>query len=68
MAEKSLESNFKKLDEITAKMEEKDISLEEMFRYYKSGIELIKESNEMIDTIEKEIRIINDEGQTIGTL
>ena len=68
MAEKSLESNFKKLDEITAKMEDKDISLEEMFRYYKSGIELIKESNEMIDTIEKKIMIINDEGQTVETL
>ena len=68
MAEKSLESNFKKLDEITAKMEDRDISLEEMFRYYKNGVELIKESNEMIDTIEKEIRIINDEGQTVETL
>ena len=63
MEKRSLEDNFKKLEEITRDMEEKDLTLEEMFRYYKSGMELIRESNAMIDTIEKEIRVINDEGE-----
>lgn len=63
MAEKTLENNFKKLEEITSAMEEKELSLEEMFRYYKAGMDLVKESNEMIDTIEKKIRIINDAGE-----
>jgi len=64
MEKKSLEDNFKKLEEITRDMEEKELTLEEMFRYYKSGMELVKESNAMIDTIEKEIRVINEEGET----
>ena len=63
MAERTLEDNFKKLEEIASLMEGKDLTLEEMFRYYKSGMELVRESNEMIDTIEKKIRVINDAGE-----
>ncbi len=64
MEKKSLEDNFSKLEEIIRDMEKKELTLEEMFHYYKSGIELVKESSAMIDTIEKEIKVINDAGET----
>ncbi len=68
MAKKSLEENFKKLEEITSKMEEADLTLEEMFENYKKGVELVRESSAMIDTIEKEISVIGDRGETTETL
>ena len=68
MAKKSLEENFRQLEEITSRMEDKDLSLEDMFKYYKAGMELIRESTAMIDTIEKEISVINEQGDISETL
>ncbi len=68
MAKKSLEENFRQLEEITSRMEDKDLSLEDMFKYYKAGMELIRESTAMIDTMEKEISVINEQGDISETL
>ncbi len=62
-AEKTLEENFKRLDELTEKMEDGDTTLEKMYSLYKEGIELIKECNKKIDTVEKNIKLIDSNGE-----
>ena len=56
-----LESSFKRLDEIIEKMEQGEISLEESFKLYKEGVELVGACNESIEKVEKEIKVIEDE-------
>ena len=58
--EMTLEEGFTKLEEITGMMEKSDISLEERFGLYKQGIELVKLCSEKIDTVEKELKILNN--------
>ncbi len=59
--EMTLEESFKKLDEITAKMEDSQLSLEERFVLYKEGVNLIKFCSEKIDTVEKQLKLVNDD-------
>ena len=59
--EMTLEEGFKKLDEITAKMEDSQLSLEERFVLYKEGVNLIKFCSEKIDTVEKQLKLVNDD-------
>ena len=56
-----LESSFKRLDEIIEKMEQGELSLEESFKLYKEGVELVGACNESIEKVEKEIKLIEDE-------
>ena len=66
MAEKklSLEEKFDNLDEIIEKLEDKDISLDESFNIYAKGMELLKECNSDIDTIEKKVQVLHKDGET----
>lgn len=63
MSEKTLEQNFERLEELAAKMESGELPLEKMYSLYKEGIDLVKECNKKIDTVEKNMKLINDEGQ-----
>ena len=56
----TLEEGFEKLDEITRKMEQNDVPLEDRFELYKKGIDLVKFCTEKIDTVEKEMQIVRD--------
>lgn len=58
MSENTLEQNFKRLDELTAKLESGSLPLEEMYNLYKEGIELVKDSNKKIDTVEKAMKLL----------
>ena len=65
---KQTESTEKKekertLDEIIQKLEKKDTTLEDSFLGYQEGIELIKFCNQQIDTVEKKILVLNEEGE-----
>lgn len=55
-----IEDNFLKLDEIVKSLENDDKTLEESFNLYKEGIKLIKECNDSIDQVEKELIVLND--------
>ncbi|MGN0386884.1 MAG: exodeoxyribonuclease VII small subunit [Lachnospiraceae bacterium] len=59
----TLEEKFAKLDDTVKKMEQEDITLEESFRIYKEGMELLKECNEEIDRVEKQVLVINAKGE-----
>ncbi len=61
MAKNNIEDNFKELDEIIEKMQDEDVSLDESFEMYKKGIEIVKDSNDQIEKIEKQIEILEEE-------
>jgi exodeoxyribonuclease VII small subunit len=63
MSEKTLEQNFKSLEDIASKLESGELPLEKMYTLYKKGIDLVKECNEKIDTVEKNMKLINSKGE-----
>lgn len=50
---KSLETAFEELDALAAKMEDRDLPLEEAFKLYQEGVKLLKYCNGAIDKVEK---------------
>ncbi|MBD5535665.1 MAG: exodeoxyribonuclease VII small subunit [Lachnospiraceae bacterium] len=58
----TLEEKFVKLEETVTRLESEDISLEESFRIYKEGMELLKKCNADIDKVEKQVMQLNGEG------
>lgn len=62
--ELNLEEAFEKLEETVTALEQEDISLEESFQLYKSGMELLKKCNQSIDMVEKKVLVLNENGET----
>lgn len=62
MEERTLEEVFSQLDAVIQDMEREDISLEESFRLYHEGMQMLKICNEKIDTVEKQMLILDEEG------
>ena len=58
----ALEDNFAELEDILKQMEQPEISLEQSFLLYQSGVEKLKECNVMLDTVEKKMQILNAKG------
>ena len=63
MKDKSLEEVFEQLDKIVEKLEETTVSLEDSFQLYHEGMELLKVCNEKIDTVEKKMLILDENGE-----
>ncbi len=61
----NLEDRFAKLEETVEKLESQDISLEESFRIYKEGMELLKQCNADIDKVEKQVMQLNEAGELV---
>lgn len=61
--ELSLEENFSKLEELIALLESDEISLEDAFGAYSQGMNLLKQCNEQIDRVEKQVLKLAGEGQ-----
>lgn len=55
---KSLEEALQEIENIINKMDNEEISLEESFRLYHSGIKLCKQCNDKIDKVEKQLEVI----------
>lgn len=60
--ERTLEETFALLDEKIGQLENSEISLEDSFRVYKEGMELLKDCSSKIDTVEKKMLQINQDG------
>lgn len=58
----SLEERFEHIEEIIDKMETGDITLDKSFELYKNGLEEIKAANAMLETIEKAMLVMNEDG------
>ena len=62
--EKTLEESFSQLSAIVDRLENDDLSLEDSFNVYQKGMELLKECNTKIDTVEKKMIKLNANGET----
>ena len=63
MSEQSLETVFEQLDKIVEGLEAEDVSLEDSFALYHKGMDLLKVCNEKIDTIEKKMMVLDENGE-----
>jgi exodeoxyribonuclease VII small subunit len=63
MTERSLETIFDELDQVVQQLEAEDVSLEDSFNLYHKGMDLLKVCNEKIDTIEKKIIVLDENGE-----
>lgn len=60
----SLEELFDELETVVNRMENEEISLEESFRLYNEGMVLLKKCSEAIDTVEKKVLVLDENGET----
>lgn len=61
--ERALEDMFTELDQVVADLENTEISLEDSFKLYHKGMELLKECNDKIDAVEKKMLILDENGE-----
>lgn len=60
---KTLEIAFDELKGIIDQLEQEDVTLDESFKLYNDGMKLLKFCNDSIDKVEKEIIILNENGE-----
>ena len=60
--EKNIEDVFQELDVIAEKLESSDTSLEDSFRLYTKGMELLKYCSGKLDTVEKKMLQMDEDG------
>ena len=60
--EKNIEDVFQELDVIAEKLKSSDTSLEDSFRLYKKGMELLKYCSGKLDTVEKKMLQMDEDG------
>ena len=58
----SLEEHFAHIEDIIEQMETGDTTLDKSFELYKNGLEEIKAANAMLETIEKAMLVMNEDG------
>ncbi len=61
--DRKLEEVFAELDQVVSKLEAYEISLEDSFKLYQKGMDLLKECNDKIDKVEKQILILDENGE-----
>ena len=61
--EPSLEESFARLDELIQQLENTETSLEDSFRLYQNGMELIKKCSEKIERVETKVLMMNEDGE-----
>ena len=59
---KSIEETFGELDILAQKLEDRDTPLEESFRLYRQGMELLKDLSGRLDIVEKKMLQMNEDG------
>ncbi len=59
---KSIEETFGELDILAQKLEDRDTPLEESFRLYRQGMELLTDLSGRLDTVEKKMLQMNEDG------
>ncbi len=57
-----LEEAFEELNSKIEALEDEDISLEDSFKIYKEGMDLLKKCNDSIDKVEKQVIVLEEDG------
>ena len=58
-----MEEAFEKLEETIEKLQAEDITLEDSFKEYKQGMEILKYCSDKIDRVEKKVLKIEGNGE-----
>ncbi|MCR5251896.1 MAG: exodeoxyribonuclease VII small subunit [Lachnospiraceae bacterium] len=61
---RSLEQKFSRLEDSLAKLEDDKLPLDQAFALYQEGMKLLKECNEEIDRVEKQVLLLREDGST----
>ena len=61
--QKTIEEVFAQLDVLADRLEDRETSLEDSFALYKKGVELLKYCSEKLDTVEKKMLQMNEDGE-----
>ena len=61
----NFESSIKKLEQIVAKLEDGDISLEESVKSFEEGVGLVKECQKQLSAAELKVKKLLDNGDTV---
>lgn len=59
----SLEELFEGLESVISRLEREEVTLEESFQLYQKGMNLLKQCNTTIDTVEKKVQILDEDGE-----
>ena len=59
----TVEEAFELLDSVVEKLEDRETTLVESFALYQRGMELLKLCNGKIDTVEKKMMQVNQDGE-----
>lgn len=58
--ELTIEELFGELENVIEKLSDDQVSLEDSFGFYESGMKLVKNCSEKIDKVEKQIIVLNE--------
>lgn len=58
---KTLEESMAELEAVMRELEREDITLEESFSLYHTGMKLLKNCNDAIDKVEKKLIVLKEE-------
>ena len=61
----NFESSLKKLEQIVAKLEDGDISLEDSVKSFEEGISLVKECQKQLSSAELKVKKLLESGDTV---
>ena len=60
----TIEESFEKLDKIVSQLEHGNLSMNEAFKLYKEGVQLVNNCNNMLDKVEKQLVVLNGSEET----
>ena len=58
----TLEEMLEKIDELSAEMEDGDLTLEESFKKYRQGMDLVKRCAKEIAAVERQMQVLDEQG------
>ncbi len=62
--ELSIEESFDRVEEMLEQLRDEELSLEDSFAIYKNGMELLKGLSGKIDDVEKQVLMLDENGET----
>lgn len=60
----TIEESFEKLDKIVSQLEDGSLSMNEAFKLYKEGVQLVNNCNNMLDKVEKQLVVLTGSEET----
>ncbi|MDD2980476.1 MAG: exodeoxyribonuclease VII small subunit [Hespellia sp.] len=62
--EVGLEEMFSSVEEVIGRLENPEMTLEESFLLYQNGMQMLKQCNDRIDKVQKQVEVLDENGET----